>query len=109
MGTLFIHTAESAKHLLKNYRDENMHDTLSDALDSMEESYDDLDNEERSALNKILKNPALLDWARNTKPLEIIEWCVTVTWSDGTRESKNDVDLPKGTIDYWERERNETS
>jgi hypothetical protein len=107
MGTLFIHTAESAKQVLKNYRDENMHDTLSDALDSMEECYDDLDNEERSALNKILKNPALLDWARNTKPLEIEDWCVVVTWSDGTKESKTDVDLPKGTIAFWEMERNE--
>jgi len=107
MGTLFIHTAESAKHTLKLYRDENMHDTLSEALDSMEECYDDLDNEERSALNKIKNNPALLDWARNTKPLTIKNWCVVVAWSDGTNEYKTDVDLPKGTIDSWERERNE--
>jgi hypothetical protein len=107
MGTLFIHTTESAKQVLKDYRDHNAHDTLSEALDSMEGCYDDLDNEERSALNKILKNPALLDWARNTKPLTIKNWCVVVAWSDGTNEYKTDVDLPKGTIASWEMERNE--
>jgi len=49
----------------------------------------------------------LLNWARNTKPLEIKNWCVVVAWSDGTSEYKTDVDLPEGTIDCWERERNE--
>jgi len=107
MGTLFIHTAESAKQVLKEYRDHNAHDTLSDALNSMEECYDELDNEERSAFNMIENNPVLLNWARNTKPLEIKNWCVVVAWSDGTSEYKTDVDLPKGTIDSWERERNE--
>jgi len=107
MGTLFIHTKESAKQVLKEYRDHNMHDTLSDALDSMEECYFDLDNEERSAFNMIKNDPVLLNWARNTKPLEIKNWCVVVAWSDGTSEYKTDVDLPKGTIDSWERERNE--
>ena len=107
MGTLFIHTAESAKQVLKDYRDNNMHDTLSDALDSMEGCYDDLDNEEKSALNMIKNNQDLLYWALNTKPLTIKNWCVVVAWSDGTSEYKTDVDLPKGTIDYWERERNE--
>ena len=106
MGTLFIHTAESAKQVLKDYRDNNMHDTLSDALDSMEGCYDDLDNEEKSALNMIKNDQALLYWALNTKPLEIESWCVLVTWSDGTSEHKTDVDLPKGTIAYWEMEKN---
>jgi hypothetical protein len=107
MGTLFIHTAESAKQVLKDYREINMHDTLSDALDSMEACYDELDNEEKSAFNMIKNDQALLYWALNTKPLTIKNWCVVVAWSDGTSEYKTDVDLPKGTIAYWEMEKNQ--
>ena len=55
MGTPFYHTDKSALKTIKEYQDIQGYDTLQEALECMESSYDDLDSEDRGAYNHYIK------------------------------------------------------
>jgi len=55
MGTPYYHTDESAHETVKNYRDTQGYYTIEEALACMENSIDDLDDEDRSAYNHVMR------------------------------------------------------
>jgi hypothetical protein len=54
MGT-FYHTDESALQTVQDYKDVQGIDTLEEALEEMRCCYDDLDSEDRSAYDYVIK------------------------------------------------------
>ena len=54
MGIPFYHTDESALETIQEYQDIQGYKTLEEAINCMESSYDDLDNEDRGAYNHYL-------------------------------------------------------
>jgi hypothetical protein len=51
MGTPFYHTDESALKTIEDYRDTQGYYTIEEALACMANNIDELDNEDRGALN----------------------------------------------------------
>ena len=62
MGTPFYHTDESALQTVKEYQDIQGYDTLEEALECMKCCFDDLDAEDRSAYNHVVKRAKELLW-----------------------------------------------
>lgn len=109
MSTNYLHTNESARDTIRNYRDGNGYDTFSEAIASMQACIDDLDDEDKSALCHVENNPELLNQLCNTPRKFIARWCVQIVWNDGTVEERTDVpemsDL-NYCMDDWEEEAN---
>jgi hypothetical protein len=109
MSTGYYHTDESARDTVREYRDTNGYDTFSEAIESMQECIDDLDDEEKSALCHIETTPELLNALMTTQRKVIKRWCIAIQWSDGTSEERTDVpdlrDLDECLYE-WEEEAN---
>lgn len=67
MGTPFYHTDESALQAVKNYKDTQGLDSIEDALIDMKFCFDDLDAEDRSAYNYVVKRAKELLWDTEAK------------------------------------------
>ena len=61
MSTNYYHTEESAFETILNYRDGNGFDTFTEAIADMQECFDDLDNEDKSALRYVETRPELMN------------------------------------------------
>jgi len=109
MSTGYYHTDESARDTIRDYRDGNGFVTFAQAIADMRSCFDDLDDEDKSALCYVETSPELLNTLYNTPRKFIKAWCVQITWSDGTVEERTDVppltDLD-GCMDEWEEEAN---
>ena len=100
MSTPYYHTDESAQLAIKTYRDDNGHDSYHDALISMGECLDDLDDEERSAYNHVMRNNALHYRLLNIKQKVVTGWSVNLYWSDGSVEERTDSPEPEYMNDW---------
>ena len=110
MSTDYYHTDESARESIRNYRDLQGLDTFEDAIYDMQECFDDLDDEDKSALCYVNNKPDMLAELKSIKRKVINRWCVQVTWSDGTVEERTDIpdlrDL-EPCFEAWETEANQ--
>jgi hypothetical protein len=109
MSTGYYHTDESARDTIREYRDTNGYDTFAEAIESMQECIDDLDDEEKSALRHVETTPDFLKALMTTQRKVIKRWCIAIQWSDGTSEERTDVpdlrDLDECMYE-WEEEAN---
>jgi hypothetical protein len=87
----YIHTEESAKQTIKNYRNLNGYSDYDEVIESMEHCYDELDDEERSALGMIRSRPHLLQELKDEP--KITGYSLLIHWSDGTKEER--IDFPE--------------
>ena len=112
MGTPYIHTDKSAIETIKIYRNDYDHDTYHDALISMAENLDDLDDDESSAYNHIMRNNALHLRLISIPKKQVVSWTVNLYWADGSVEERNDSPEPE-YMNEWindiEREANDES
>jgi hypothetical protein len=95
MSTPFYHTDESAQMAIKNYRDDNGHDNYHDALVSMAECLDDLEDEDRSAYHHVMRNNELHHKLLTIKHKVVTGWSVNLYWSDGSIEERTDSPEPE--------------
>jgi hypothetical protein len=110
MSTDYYHTDESARESIRNYRDLQGLDTFEDAIYDMQECFDDLDDEDKSALCYVNNKPDMLAELKSIKRKVIKRWCVQVIWSDGTVEERTDIpDVNELELcfDEWEIEANQ--
>jgi hypothetical protein len=109
MSTDYIHTDESARDTIRQYRDGNGFDTFAEAIADMQACFDDLDDEDKSALRYVERDNELFHALTTTPRKFVRRWCVLVTWSDGTVEERTDVP-PLSDLDFcldeWEFEAN---
>jgi hypothetical protein len=109
MGTPYIHTDASAVETLRVYRNDNGHDTYNDALVSMAQNLDDLEDDERGAFNHIMRDNALHHKIMTKVNKQVVGWTVNLYWSDGSMEERTDSPEPEYMnewIDELEEERN---
>jgi hypothetical protein len=110
MSTNYYQTDESARESIRNYRDLQGLDTFEDAIYDMQECFDDLDDEDKSALCYVNNKPDMLAELKSIKRKVINRWCVQVIWSDGTVEERTDIpdlrDL-EPCFEAWETEANQ--
>ena len=52
---MYIHTTESSLETIKSYQELHGFESIDDAIHDMQECYDDLDNEDKSALGYYLR------------------------------------------------------
>jgi len=95
MGTPYIHTDESAVETVRVYRNDNDHDSYHDALISMAENLDDLDDHERGAYNHVMRNNALHHRLITTAKKQVTGWSVNLYWNDGSVEERTDAPDPE--------------
>jgi Zn-dependent M28 family amino/carboxypeptidase len=95
MGTPYIHTDQSAVETIKQYRNDNEYDTYHDALISMAQIMDDLDDDERSAYNHIMRNNALHLKLISIPKKQVVSWTVNLYWADGSVEERQDSPEPE--------------
>jgi len=100
MGTLYIHTDESAVESIRHYRNGNGYDTYHEALINMSEIIDDLDDDERSAYNHIMRNNALHYKLITTAKKQVTGWSVNLYWDDGSIEERSDSPEPEYMNDW---------
>ena len=91
MGTPYHQTDESAVETVRNYRNDNGHDSYHDALMSMALNSSDLDDDERSAFDHIMHNNTLHYKLINTPRKQVTSWTVKIYWSDGLAEERTDA------------------
>ena len=110
MSTDYYHTNESARESIRNYRDLQGLDTFEDAIYDMQECFDDLDDEDKSALCYVNNKPDMLAELKSIKRKVINRWCVQVIWSDGTVEERTDIPDVRDfepCLEAWEFEANQ--
>ena len=91
MGTPYIHTDASAVETVRVYRNDNDHDSYHDALISMAENLDDLEDDERGAFNHIMRDNALHHRLMMKTKKQVTGWSVNLYWNDGSVEERNDA------------------
>ena len=95
MGTPYIHTDESAVETVRVYRNDNGHDTFNDALISMAQNLDDLEDDERGAFNHIMRDNALHHRLMMKTNKQVVGWTVNLYWNDGSVEERTDSPEPE--------------
>ena len=95
MGTPYIHTDASAVETVRVYRNDNGHNTYNDALISMAENIDDLEDEDRGAYNHVMRNNALHHKLITIADKRVTGWTVNLYWDDGSIEERSDSPCPE--------------